>query len=188
MLPIIITLKNLIFYFVFFMIKQNVLMGCKFSKCDNCSLKERNLRATTFNSTPTFTLPRKKQKCKVLKIYDGDTIWVAIYLNGSIVKFNCRMLGYDSPEMRPLKTTKKRDKIIEDAKKAKTYLESLIKDAIVDISFSGFDKYGRALSSVYIPDPDSNKILCPNKICVNDLMVRKGYGYNYMGGTKQVFK
>jgi endonuclease YncB( thermonuclease family) len=163
-------------------------MGCKFSKCDNCSFTERQLRASNYQNTPTFQLSRKRQKCKVLKIYDGDTIWVGIYLNGSVVKFNCRMLGYDSPEMRPLKTIENRDSIIIAAKEAKTYLESLINDSIVDISFSGFDKYGRALSSVYIPDPDSNTILCPNKICVNDLMVRKGYGYNYMGGTKQVFK
>lgn len=163
-------------------------MGCKFSKCDNCSLTERHLRASNYDNTPTFTLSRKKQKCKVLKVYDGDTIWVAISINGSIVKFNCRMLGYDSPEMKPLKSINNRDEIIEAAKKAKEYIESLIKDAIVDISFSGFDKYGRALSSVYIIDPDSNKIYCPNKICVNDLMVRKGHGYNYMGGTKQPFK
>lgn len=163
-------------------------MGCSFSKCDNCSLKEHNLRASNFDSTPTFTLPRKKQKCKVLKIYDGDTIWVAIYLNGSIVKFNCRMLGYDSPEMKPLKSNKERNQIIEAAKKAKIYLESLIKDSIVDISFSGFDKYGRALASVYIPDPDGTKIFCPNKVCVNDLMIRMGHGYNYMGGKKQAFK
>ena len=68
---------------------------------------------------------------------------------------------------------------------AKNYLESLVYDKIVDIKFSGFDKYGRALSTLYIKDPDSNKILCPNKLEVNTLMVRKGHGYSYMGGAKR---
>ena len=121
----------------------------------------------------------------VIKVYDGDTIWVSILLNSKLVKFKCRMLGYDSPELKPLLKIKNRDSIIQKAQAAKNYLENLVLHKIVDIKFSGFDKYGRALSTLYIKDPDSHKIHCPNKIEVNTLMVRRGHGYSYMGGTKR---
>ena len=157
-------------------------MGCRLSKC---SCEENKLRNSTMENTPTFNLPTKKIKCKVIKVYDGDTIWVSILLNSKLVKFKCRMLGYDSPELKPLLKIKYRDSIIQKAQAAKNYLENLVLHKIVDIKFSGFDKYGRALSTLYIKDPDSHKIHCPNKIEVNTLMVRRGHGYSYMGGTKR---
>ena len=136
-----------------------------------------------YENTVPFIPPVKYGK--VIKVYDGDTIWVSIFLNKQLVKFKCRMLGYDSPELKPLLKIKNRHEIIAKAIAAKNYLESLVYDKIVDIKFSGFDKYGRALSTLYIKDPDSNKILCPNKLEVNTLMVRKGHGYSYMGGAKR---
>ena len=157
-------------------------MGCGFSKC---SCEEKKLRNSTMDNTPTFNLPTKIMKCKVVKVYDGDTIWVSFFLNKQLIKFKCRMLGYDSPELKPLLKIKNRNDIIAKANAAKNYLESLVYNKIVDIKFSGFDKYGRALSTLYIKDPDSNKIICPNKLEVNTLMVRKGHGYSYMGGAKR---
>ena len=95
------------------------------------------------------------------------------------------MLGYDSPEMKPKLNIKNRDQIIRKAIVARDYLKSLIENKIVDIQISGFDKYGRVLSTIYIVDPDISKIICRNKLNVNNLMIRNGYGYSYMGGTKQ---
>ena len=122
---------------------------------------------------------------KVIKVYDGDTIWVSIILHGKPVKFNCRMLGYDSPEIKPSLKLKNRDNIIIKAKSARDYLSDLILNKIVDIKFSGFDKYGRALTTIFIDDPDSSRILCANKMEINTLMIRKGHGYSYMGGKKR---
>tara|TARA_B100001093_G_scaffold479963_1_gene509422 strand:+ start:892 stop:1185 length:294 start_codon:yes stop_codon:yes gene_type:complete len=96
------------------------------------------------------------------------------------------MLGYDSPEIKPRLNIKNRVDIINKAVAARDYLKSLIENKIVDIQLSGFDKYGRVLSTVYIIDPDSNKIMCKNKLNINELMVRTGYGYSYMGGTKKI--
>ena len=59
-------------------------MGCGFSKC---SCEEKKLRNSTMDNTPTFNLPTKIMKCKVLKVYDGDTIWVSIFLNKQLVFF-----------------------------------------------------------------------------------------------------
>ena len=157
-------------------------MGCGYSKC---SCEETKLRMTSMENTPTFDLPRKSMKCKVIKVYDGDTIWVSIILHGKTVKFNCRMLGYDSPEMKPLLKIENREDVITKAKQAKQFLSDLILNKIVDVKFSGFDKYGRALTTIYITDPDSTHIFCANKMDVNTLMIRKGHGYSYMGGKKR---
>lgn len=157
-------------------------MGCGYSKC---SCEETKLRMTSMENTPTFDLPRKSMKCKVIKVYDGDTIWVAVILHGKTIKFNCRMLGYDSPEMKPLLKVENREAIITKAKQAKEFLSDLILNKIVDVKFSGFDKYGRALTNIYINDPDSTRIFCANKMDVNTLMIRKGHGYSYMGGKKR---
>lgn len=157
-------------------------MGCG---CSKCSCEEKKLRMTSMDNTPTFDLPRKTMRCKVIKVYDGDTIWISIILHGKPVKFNCRMLGYDSPEMKPLLKLKNRDAIIVKAKLAKDYLSNLILNKIVDVKFSGFDKYGRALTTIFIDDPDSSRIFCANKMEVNTLMIRKGHGYSYMGGKKR---
>ena len=157
-------------------------MGCKLCK----TLGTNNqLSKCTDENTKLFEFPRKVLKCKVVRVYDGDTIWVVINFKGTFIKLKCRMLGYDSPEMKPRLNIKNRVNIINKAVAARDYLKSLIENKIVDIQLSGFDKYGRVLSTVYIIDPDSNKIMCKNKLNINDLMVRNGYGYSYMGGTKK---
>ena len=42
-----------------------------------------------------------KYNAKVVDVYDGDTITVSIINNCTIQKHKLRMLGYDSPEMKP---------------------------------------------------------------------------------------
>ena len=150
-------------------------MGCNKSKLINL----------TFDKTPTFTLEGKKTKVKILKIYDGDTLWLGIKLHGRFYKFKVRMMGYDSPEIKPRLDTPNRELVIKKAIEAKTYLENLINNKIVDAEFFKFDKYGRPLCNLYIKDTNSY-LPCRNKVCVNTLMVRNSYGYTYMGGKKRM--
>jgi len=39
--------------------------------------------------------------CKVVRVYDGDTVWVAVNLpgGGGVTKICCRLSGIDTPEM-----------------------------------------------------------------------------------------
>ena len=150
-------------------------MGCTKSKLDNL----------TFDKTPTFTLEGKKTKVKILKIYDGDTLWLGINLHGRFYKFKVRMMGYDSPEIKPRLDNPNRELVIQKAKEAKTYLESLVNNRTVDAEFFKFDKYGRPLCNLYIKDTTSI-LPCKNKVCVNTLMVRNNHGYTYMGGKKKM--
>ena len=92
------------------------------------------------------------------------------------------MNGYDTPEMRPSRSKPNRDIEIAAAKAAKRYLMSLVMESpnqIVYINCKDFDKYGRLLASIYIHPEDT--------VSVNEMMVQKGHGYIYDGGTKRVF-
>lgn len=129
--------------------------------------------------TPTFSLEGKTKLCKVVDIYDGDSIRVVFKDNNIINKWSIRMTGYDSPEMRPSKKLENRDEIKKKALEARNYLRSMIMNdnQLVYLKCGGFDKYGRLLGSIYINKTDTKS--------VNDLMITNNYAYEYHGGTKQ---
>ena len=39
-------------------------------------------------------------EAKVISVYDGDTIKALFPLNGVMYKWNCRLVGIDTPEIR----------------------------------------------------------------------------------------
>lgn len=120
-----------------------------------------------------WSLNGKRMKCKPVHIYDGDTIHVVIIMNNKSCKWKVRMLGYDSPEMKPPLAQENREDEIKAARAARDALSDWILDKIVDIEFGEFDKYGRPLGTVYV-----------NGINMNEWMVDNRYGVPYYGGTK----
>ena len=131
--------------------------------------------------TPKFSLDGQMKLCKVVDIYDGDTCRVVFNHNGHINKWNIRMNGYDSPEMRPSKSLENRLEIKKKAVESKNFLKSLIAnspDQLVYLKCGGFDKYGRLLGELFINRED--------EISVNQQMIDNNYGYVYHGGTKKV--
>ena len=130
--------------------------------------------------TKKFTLEGQTKLCKVVSVYDGDTCKVVFDHNGVINRWNVRMNGYDTPEMRPSKSLPNRDEIKQKAIASRDYLKSLVynKDQLVYIKCGEFDKYGRLLGDIYINKEDEES--------VNNLMIKTGHGYEYHGGTKKV--
>ena len=63
-----------------------------------------------------FTLKGIKTYCKVLSIYDGDTITIGCKVWGKYFKLKIRMFGYDSPEMKPPKRSTENKKSIRQKK------------------------------------------------------------------------
>ena len=153
------------------------------------SINKYRINTAEFSEIPKFSLNGMRKNCKVLKIYDGDTLWIASTLfNDKLYRFNVRMLGYDSPEMKPSLKNPDRDSEIIAAKSAKKYLEDLILNKIVNVRFYEFDKYGRPLCEIYTTISDKKCLFSTKeKVCVNDLMIEKGHGYPYTGGTKKKF-
>jgi endonuclease YncB( thermonuclease family) len=132
----------------------------------------------------------------VESVYDGDTITVLVPSKTHIynminsnqidedsdtnklntIYFNqvrLRLLGIDTPEIKPPKDLPDRELHIEKAKSAKKFLLDLILNKIIKVEFLTNDKYGRPLAKIYF-----------NNQCLNDLMVEKGYAKKYDGGTK----
>ena len=144
-------------------------MGCYYS------LLYKN---KTFENTINWSLKDKKFYVKVLKVYDGDTIWITIRLNMKIYKIKTRLYGIDTPEIKPLKSMPNRDKEISKAKESKKFLEDLVLNKIIKIKCGNWDKYGRLLITIFI-----NNNLC-GEINLNNLMVEKGLAKKYFGGTK----
>ena len=131
--------------------------------------------------TPEFRLACDRRICKVVDVYDGDSCKVVFQHDGQFYRWNIRMNGYDTPEMRPRRSKPNRDAEIAAAKKSRDYLKSLIMnpDQLVYIACGDFDKYGRLLGTIYVNEGDEQS--------VNDLMITNGHGYAYDGGTKKSF-
>ena len=149
-------------------------MDCVESDDMICKLK------SCTKKTQKFTLDGCSKLCKVVDVYDGDTCRVVFNHNGHINKWNIRMNGYDSPEMRPSKSLPNRDEIKAKAKESKEYLKSLISNSdeqLVYLKCGGFDKYGRLLGEIYVNQDDTES--------VNNIMIKDGYAYEYHGGTKK---
>jgi|688.fasta_scaffold143430_1 micrococcal nuclease len=127
------------------------------------------LKRATFADTPTYSLKGLRTQCKPLKVYDGDTLWIAFIIDNKLRKTKIRMLGYDSAEIHSVQPD-----ILKKATDAKVHLETLLGNDLVDVEFLGNDKYGRPLAKIYV-----------NKVCINDQMIKNGYGKPYDGGKKE---
>ena len=118
--------------------------------------------------TPKWSFKGRKVKAKCVKVYDGDTATFVFipFRGGDPHCFSCRFLGYDSPEIKSKDSAEK-----EAATKARDYLSSLILHKIIDLELNDFDKYGRILVNVYLPDGKH----------INSHMLEMGYGRPYQG-------
>ena len=81
------------------------------------SLKSKLLKSD--NKTKLFSMDGEIKLCKVVDVYDGDTCKVVFKLKNKLYKWNIRMYGYDSPEMRVSKNNPNRDLIKQKAVKAR---------------------------------------------------------------------
>ena len=140
------------------------------------------LREAT-SSTPMFTLDGTCCVAKVVSVYDGDTMRVAMYLhdfsNGeptTIRQFIVRMKGYDCPELRTRNTREK-----EFGYRSRDIFQRMVEGRIVYIECSEMDKYGRLLADVKGYSPTEGFIH------LNQFMIDNHLGYSYLGDTKQSF-
>ena len=145
---------------------------------------------------PEFSLNGKSLSAKVVSCYDGDTFNAVVLLDNKLLKFNCRMNGYDTPEIKPPKNKPDREIEKKKALKAKQALLSNIiegitmndmtKDEIdtainlnkkiITLHCKEFDKYGRLLVEIQLNET----------LTVNEWMIINNYGYRYNGGTKDI--
>ena len=118
-----------------------------------------------------FSLEGFTKAAKVVKVYDGDTITVVFKHNDEYNKWNCRIYGIDTPEIKTKNAEEKKQAII-----VRDYLRDKILDKIVKIECLGFDKYGRLLANVFYNDKN-----------IADAMIENNFAKAYFGGTKEKF-
>ena len=147
-----------------------------------------------------FSLNGLKTSGKIVEIYDGDTCKIVLLNNNILQKFNCRINGIDTPEMKPPLNKPNREIEIKNAHRCRNKVIQLCTNIIpnVDIDFNGkkisldtntklvhvecleFDKYGRLLVNIY--DFDS-----PKSLAYNEILINEGFAKKYNGGTKDEF-
>lgn len=145
-------------------------------------------------TTPHFSLNGQKLWGRVVSLYDGDTLTVALNIFSGVYKFSVRMNGIDTCEMKS-----KNDKNKELAKNARSRLLSLITGKylaetstwndrrkinnvlnkgmyFVWVECHDFDKYGRLLANIYTDEKSTE--------CFSKVLIKEKLAYEYKGDTK----
>ena len=123
------------------------------------------------NDAPLFSkcVDNTQVQAKIVSVYDGDTVKAIFPLNGVLYKWNCRLTGIDTPEIRTSdKLQKKFGYEVRDK------LRDKILNKVVTLKCHDLDKYGRLLTQIHIGDT-----------CINQWLIDQGYAFVYDGGTKQ---
>lgn len=131
-------------------------------------------------------------------VYDGDTYDI-IYVDPFSNQYNrkrCRAYGYDSPEMKPLKSIPNREQIKKNAKASKAALIQKVGEGdVICRVVDDKDKYGRLLTDLFVLEPGCVKVewlfslsehtdLLTDERNVCKWMIKNGYAKEYYGGTK----
>lgn len=157
-------------------------MGCIISNMASANQNEKKysldeLKNCNWSNTKKFTFADKVFTAKVIKVYDGDTITVALYVFGDYHKFSVRMDGYDTPEIKPKKGTP--EEKAEEKKwgvRARDFLADMVMNKIVTLNCKDYDKYGRILGEVLLDGKN-----------INYIMIKDGYSRLYDGGHKDTW-
>ena len=155
-------------------------MGCCFSSKNKLSLNSgESLLEINNVDIELFSFNNYECMGKIVDVYDGDTFTACFKFNDTIIKHKFRTLGYDSPEIKPLKSEENRDLIKKNAVVARDAFKYITEceKKLVLLKMHKFDKYGRILVTVF-----------QNKVNINKWMIENGYGIEYNGGTKEKVK
>jgi endonuclease YncB( thermonuclease family) len=131
-----------------------------------------NWDEVTLANTPKFSLEGRTCHGKVVKVYDGDTMTVALPVTprGPLFAFSCRMRGLNAAELH---TTDAEEKVA--GQRARDALAGLALGQRVAVTCGPFDKYGRLLADV---------TLVAGGLNLNAWLLREGYAVPYDGGAR----
>lgn len=111
------------------------------------------------------------RKASVERIIDGDTVALTIDLGlYTYVRYSCRLYGINAPELKT-----------QEGKDAKLFLTNLLPvGASVEVILIKPDKFaGRFDGNILYPSATGGRAMC-----VNDIMIEKGYAVPYFGGPR----
>ena len=138
----------------------------------NINTIDEELNSYTKENTELLSLNGNKYTAKIVYIYDGDTMHIVFKEFGNYYRWNCRIIGVDTPELR---TKNKKEK--EYGYKVRDAIRKELQDQIVEVNTYDFDKYGRLLIDVTMPNQEK-------EITLSQWLIHTNYAYSYDGGTK----
>ena len=160
--------------------RDSVEDECIDPMCDKQKLEE--IFAKYDVGTSIFTLKGRKCWGRVVDVYDGDTIKIILPIFGEFFRFNARLDGIDTAEIKSAD-----DEIKKLAKKAKERLTELIAEKhnmegknlvwIVWVECLEWDKYGRLLVNIYKK---------PGGESLAKTLIKENLAYEYDGGRKKI--
>ena len=155
---------------------------------------EEKLKTLGLKDVPQYTLEGKQFIGKVVDVYDGDTCKIIFLQDGNFIRYTCRLLGIDTPEMKSKTDNayKARNRLIQlatnipielDNKGSHPATTKLVQGntKLVRVNCYEFDKYGRLLVKIY----DCTDTDCITDI--NNILVTEKLANNYDGGHKEGF-
>ena len=147
-------------------------------------MEAARLAQQTLGTAPLFTLQGQSYWAKCVKCYDADTIHIVFNYKGEFVRFRCRLAGIDTAEMRSANDAEKQHAIA-----ARDWVRRTILGGIIFVRCGAFDKYGRLLVDVHVPDGGDQAGADPADRCyhLNARLVQLGYAYTYTGGSRKAF-
>ena len=118
-----------------------------------------------------FGFDGESKEAKIVSVYDGDTVKVVFPVLRKLYKFNCRIIGIDTPEIRTRDLEEKKF-----GKQVRDLLREKILNKVVTIHCGDFDKYGRLLIDIQ----------CKNETKkISGWLINNNYAFAYDGGTKK---
>lgn len=150
-------------------------------------------------STKYFSLNGTETFGRLVDIYDGDTVKIVLPVMDNYYKFDIRLKGIDTCEIKShnienknkgLKARKRICEMVEEIwgnysnspytfetkKDIQEYLKKIT--CIVFVKCYEFDKYGRLLADIYI------NYNSPNSKSISEILLNENLAYQYDGGKK----
>lgn len=149
---------------------------------------DNKLKNCEISSVPFFSLDGIQTYCRLIDVYDGDTITCIIPLFDNLYKFSIRLNGIDTPELKTKIENVKNsaldakhrvislttNKVFDSNLELKEYLEN--NPIILWIHCYKSDKYGRILANVYINRNDN--------LHISNILINENLAVPYDGKTK----
>ncbi len=135
---------------------------------------DHELKKVVYSDLPDFDL-HGKFDCKVVRVFDGDTLHAAINIDGDMYRIQCRLKGIDTPEMprahidamtpESIRAYRARDRLIE--------LVTNIDMSILETKDEHYNSVGISMPS--LTDMDMQKIIDEqNTLVLKDALILEG--------------
>lgn len=134
-------------------------------------MTDTDIASQNGNSADFFSLKGHVTDAKIVKVYDGDTVHAVFRYFGAFYKWRCRIAHVDTPEMRSDNAQER-----QKANMARDKLAEKLLNKVVRLECFEFDKYGRVLVEIDMPNETGIK--------VHDWLIANGYAKRYEGGSK----